>query len=185
MSASVRRLASTSRRSVARTYDPRSSSQPCSSMNARISPAAFDQRSPRFGTNPSSASFRARSSATQPIASEVAVLGRVKPDRVHDVAVEIELDLLGRQVPDPDRTRAPVAVERGESLLPGLGAPIHPVENLEARRAQPGRMHEPPEKGMRLVLVAERLEGVEGVRRVSQPREAVVPVPLARNPFGQ
>jgi hypothetical protein len=53
----------------------------------------------------------------------------VEPGRLHQIAVDVELALLERGIPDPDRPRAAVALKLKRALL-RLGAAVEPVQNL-------------------------------------------------------
>ena len=55
----------------------------------------------------------------------------VEVDRVDQLAVDVELELVGGPVPDPHRTRASVALEVVEDLLRQLGAAVDPVHDLQ------------------------------------------------------
>ena len=55
----------------------------------------------------------------------------VEVDRVHELAVDVELELPGRGVADPHRRRAPVAVQVAQLPLGQLGAPVDAVHDLQ------------------------------------------------------
>src|SRR5512146_982050 len=103
---------------------------------------------------------------------------RVEPGGLEQIAVNIELKLPGRSVPDPDGCRAAVTSKR-ERPFTGLGTAIEPVENLQTRVGQLGCLHEPPEEGIRLVDTPEAEQGAQHEGSVPHPAEPVVPVALA------
>jgi hypothetical protein len=92
---------------------------------------------------------------------------REAPDRVEDVAVDVELHLIRSAVSDPDGTGGAVAVERLQLLLVGVVAAVDAVESLQARQRQPGRVHQPPEEGLGLVVVTEPQERADREARVA------------------
>src|SRR5262249_24781473 len=59
----------------------------------------------------------------------------VEVDGVHQLAVDVELELLRGAVPDPDGRRPAVALEVRQLELLEVGAPVDPVHDLE----RPGR----------------------------------------------
>ncbi len=59
----------------------------------------------------------------------------VEVDGVDQLAVDVELELVGGAVPDPHRLRAAVALEVVERLLRQLPPPVDPVHDLERARA--------------------------------------------------
>jgi hypothetical protein len=117
------------------------------------------------------------------IAVEPAALPRVDRHRLEHCAVEVELNLVGRAVADPDRRRAAVAGQLRYLELIRVHRAVDPVEDLQARLRQSRGVHQPPEEGVRLVVEAEPEHRIQRPGRVAQPREAVVPVPLAADPL--
>ena len=109
---------------------------------------------------------------------------RVDQRGLEQVAVDVELGLLGGVVADPDRARAPVAVELQRALGCALAA-VEAVEDLQARVGQLRRVQQPPEERLGLARAAELQQGVEREGRVAHPAEAVVPVALAADLLGQ
>ena len=109
---------------------------------------------------------------------------RVDQRGLEQVAVDVELRLRGGGVADPDRARAPVAVELERALGCALAA-VEAVEDLQARVGELGRVQQPPEERLGLARAAELQEGLERECRVAHPAEAVVPVALAADLLGQ
>ena len=122
-------------------------------------------------------------------APEVVVRGMAAempaPAQVDQGAVGVELELLGGRVADPDRARMLVAVEPVEDDLgePSLASDaVHDLEIAGATRRAP--LDEAPE-AVRLVVGPDRGQRASAHRRVADPAEAVVPVPLAAKPLRQ
>ena len=113
----------------------------------------------------------------------------VEVDGVDQLAVDVELELVGGAVADPHRRRAAVALEVVEHLLGELGAAVDPVHDLQrARLAGRGvaeAVGEPVHERRRLLGEPEAQQGVEGERGVADPGVAVVPVALAAELLGQ
>ena len=103
----------------------------------------------------------------------------VDPDRVEQLAEDVELELRVGAVADAYRPRAPVALEPVELDLGKQPFPADPVHDLQLARAAGSRPLQPVDVRLRLLSVAEREEGIQRQRRVAQPAEAVVPVALA------
>ena len=112
----------------------------------------------------------------------------VEVDRVHQLAVDVELELVYGGVADAHRARAAVAgevvgsVSSGSSWRPSMPYMIWSEPSgfeLVAARLDPA--HE----RAGLVGVAEPHEGVERERRVADPGVAVVPVAHAADLLGQ
>jgi len=110
-------------------------------------------------------------------------------DRVHRLAVDVELELVGGAVPNPHRPRAAPALEVIERLLGQVGTAIDPVHDPQRTRAVPCLLHgpvlEPPAERGGLVDVAEPEQRVNGERAVADPGVPVVPVALAAFLLGQ
>ena len=144
-------------------------------------------RPPRVSQIPSSAwsqfsqthsTMRARS-LQAPCEIGVAVLVE-QVHRVDQLAVDVELELVGRAVPDPDGRRAPIALEVVEHLLGNLGAPVDGVHDLEGAGlvadALAEAVRQPVHEAGGLVGEAEPEQRIEGEGGVPDPRVAVVPV---------
>ena len=110
-------------------------------------------------------------------------------DGVDQLAVDVELELVGGAVPDPDRGRAHVALEVRQHLLVQLRAAVDPVHDLERPRlaadALPEAVGEPVHEPGRLLGEAEPEQCVEREGGVADPGVAVVPVPPAADLLGQ
>ena len=109
---------------------------------------------------------------------------RVDHGGVEQAAVDVQLSLGGGGVADPDRARAPVALELQRALGCELAA-VEAVEDLQARMAELGCVEQPPEERLALPRAAELQQGVERERGVAHPTEAIVPVALAADLLGQ
>ena len=97
-------------------------------------------------------------------------------ERVEDLAVDVELELLHRRVADAHGLRVlvagqPVELDLGQHALPGDA-----VEDVRLLRVAGDRAHEPVAPGAGLVDVAAVHERDEGEGRIAQPAEPVVPV---------
>ena len=110
---------------------------------------------------------------------------RVDPDRLEHPAVDVELNLVAGPVADSHRLRAAVARQLRQLALARVLRAVEAVEHLEPRLGQARGVHQPPEEGVRLVVVAEPQHRVERPARVAQPGEAVVPVAAAADPLRQ
>ena len=104
-------------------------------------------------------------------------------DGVDQLAVDVELELVGSAVPDPHGRRAPVALEVLEHLLGQLGAAVDRVHDLERPRLVTDPLgqavSQPVHEARGLVSKAEPEQRVEREGRVPNPRIAVVPVAAA------
>ena len=105
--------------------------------------------------------------------------------RVHHLAVDIELELTAGGVADPDRRRVlvsgqPVELQLGQS--PFAGDAVH---DLQPARIAGGGAEQPVPPRDRFLLVAcgEECEQAEGC--IAQPAVAVVPVANAADRLGQ
>ena len=110
-------------------------------------------------------------------------------DGVHQLAVDVELELVVGAVSDAYRLRAPIALEVVERLLGQLAPPVDRVHDLERARHRIGvgddPVAEPVGEGLRLVGEPQAKQGVERERRVPDPRVAVVPVAAAPDHLGE
>ena len=113
----------------------------------------------------------------------------VEVDRVDQLAVDVELELLGRAVSDPDGRRAGVALEVVEHGLLEVGPAVDAVHDLKRAVTAAGRLAEavgePAHERLRLLGEAEPQERVEGEGGVADPGVAVVPVALAAELLGK
>ena len=112
----------------------------------------------------------------------------VEVDRVHELAVDVELKLLGRGVPDPYRLRPPVAGQVTQFPLGKLGAPVDAVHHLHrargarlARGGVPEELHE----GVGLAGESQPQQRVDAEGRVADPHVPVVPVARPADLLGQ
>ncbi len=55
----------------------------------------------------------------------------VEVDRVHQLAIDVQLQLVVGAVADPDRTRAAIAVQVIQGLLGQVASPVYPVHQLQ------------------------------------------------------
>ena len=112
----------------------------------------------------------------------------VQVHRVHQLAVDVELEVRVGGVADAHRARAHVALEVRQRLLGQLVAAVDAVHDLQravglrapAQRAIIQRMNAAASS-----RVAEPHEAVEREGRVADPRVAVVPVAHAADVLGQ
>ena len=110
-------------------------------------------------------------------------------DRGGGLAVDVELQLVGGAVADPDRPRAAPALEMIQALLDQVRGAVHPVHDLQ----RPGTLarlflRPVPEPGAErggLLHVAQAEQRVDGERAVPDPGVAVVPVALPAFLLGQ
>jgi hypothetical protein len=113
----------------------------------------------------------------------------VEVDRVHELAVDVELELVGRGVADPHWLRAPVAGQVGQFPLGQIGASVNAVHDLHRARGAScarGRMPEnEAHKGIGLAGEAQPQKRVDAEGGVPNPYVAVVPIPLAADLLGQ
>ena len=104
-------------------------------------------------------------------------------DRVHQLAVDVELQLGRRPVADPHRSRAHVALQVRELLLGQVLAPVDAVHDLQRARLAVGRVAEAPLQPVHeragLLGEPEPEQRVEREGGVAHPRVAVVPVACA------
>ena len=102
-----------------------------------------------------------------------------------DLAVDVELELLGRGVADADRPRALVAGQLVELELGQAPLAADPVHDLDRRRVAGADAQQEVAEGQRLVGVAGGEQRLEREHRVAQPAVAVVPVAHAADVLGQ
>ena len=105
--------------------------------------------------------------------------------RVHYFAEHVELQLIGGGVADAHRFRVLIT---GKPVNVGLAQnafAAEAVHDLHLRGTASRRPKEPIAPRRRLVEVARIHERQQCERRVAQPAEAIVPVPLAADPFGK
>ena len=111
----------------------------------------------------------------------------VEIDRIHQLAGDIELELLPGGIADPDRARAAIPLEVLENHLGELVPPVDAVHDLQ--RLALGQLSaaglEPVHERRRLLLEADAKQRVEGERGVANPGVAVVPVAPAADGLGQ
>src|SRR5829696_2737647 len=104
----------------------------------------------------------------------------VEIDRVHQLAVDVQLQLVVGTVADPDRPRAPVALQVLQGLLGEVAPPIYAVHELQ--RAVWSRLAaavlEPAHERLSLLGEPDAQETVEGEGGVTDPRVTVTPVAL-------
>jgi hypothetical protein len=88
---------------------------------------------------------------------QAALVGEI--DRVHRLAVDVELQLVGGAVADPNRARAAVALEMVEDLLLQVRGAVDPVHDPQRpggpARLLPDSIPEPTPVGRGLLGVAE------------------------------
>ncbi len=106
---------------------------------------------------------------------------------VQDLAVDIQLQLGGRRVPDPHRTGSEISLEVGGL---DLLVPVIPLDRIDRMKvlAGPelvGAGERPLRVGPRFRHVAEQEEHLRGERGVPYPYEPVVPVAGPPRPLGK
>ena len=116
-----------------------------------------------------------------------AAVGQV--DGVGGLAVDVELELVGGAVADPDRPRAAPALEVVQALLDQVRGAVDPVHDLQRARVLARLLLHPvpqpdAERGG-LLHVAQAQQRVDGEGAVPDPGVAVVPVALAAGLLGQ
>ena len=105
--------------------------------------------------------------------------------RVHHLAVHVELELLRRGVADPHRLRSLVARQPVELQLGQPPLARAAVHDLDVARVAGDRAQQPVAPRARLVLEAAAEQRHQRERGVAQPAEAVVPVAHAAELLGQ
>jgi len=108
----------------------------------------------------------------------------VEPRGFEQPAVDIVLPLHDRAVADANRPRAPIALER-KRLLVGPDAAVEPIQHVELRLGQGGRLHEPPELRSRFPVTSELQQRADDEIRVADPAEAIVPIAPTADRFRQ
>ena len=110
-------------------------------------------------------------------------------DGVHQLAVDVELQLGCRAVADPHRRRAHVALQVRELLLGQVLTPVDAVHDRQRARLAAGRVAEAPlqpaHERAGLLGEPEPEQRVEREGGVADPRVAVVPVARAADLFRQ
>ena len=111
----------------------------------------------------------------------------VEVDGVHQLAVDVELELLHRAVADAHRARALVAGEVLEHRLLAHGLAADVVHDLQGPRLVQlaAALGEPLHEVAGLLGEADPHERVDGEGRVADPHVAVVPVADAAEVLGQ
>ncbi len=102
----------------------------------------------------------------------------VEVHRVHELAVDVELELPGGAVADPHGFRVAVAAQVLEDDLVEVGVAVHAVQDVQALVAGGllTALFQPVHERGGLVGEPERHERVDGERGVADPRVPVVPV---------
>ncbi len=97
----------------------------------------------------------------------------------HDLAIDIELNLLRCGVADPHRGGIGIARQPGRFPLrqPPLAADA--IHDLDLVRHPGNRPQQPVPPGFRLGQIPGAQESTQGQRRVTQPAETIIPVPVA------
>jgi len=113
-----------------------------------------------------------------------AAVAVIQPGGVEQVAVDVELELVGG-VADPDRAGAAVAVQGVQLDLREQPFATHAVHELEVLGPAGGGAFQPAHEGMGLVGVAQGEQGVEVHGGIPQPAVAVVPVAHPAQLLGQ
>ena len=150
------------------------------------------RRGPRTSQMPSSGSRQPVSSHSKSLraiahasSDALEAARRREVQRVDDLAVDVELELVRRVVSDANGLRSLVALEPGELELDQPPLARDAVEDLEVLRRSGDRAEQPLPPLARLVEVAGCQEGEQGQSRVAQPAVAVVPVANAPDRFRQ
>ncbi len=104
---------------------------------------------------------------------------------VDHFAVDVELELVARSVPQAHRPRTAVSGPRLELPFAPGAPPVEVVEHAERGPRQAGRVQEPAHEGARLGGVPQAEERAGGQGGVAQPAIPVVPVEVAAGPLGQ
>ena len=112
-----------------------------------------------------------------------------QPDRVQQLAVDVELELVGGAVADPHRLGAGIALPVLQGLLLEVRGAVDPVHDLQRPRRLThllgGTIVQPAPEGLGLLGEPEPEQGVNREGAVPDPGEAVVPVALAPDLLGQ
>src|SRR5947209_10623528 len=107
------------------------------------------------------------------------------PDQVDDLAVGVELALVGGVVAGPGRRRPAVALEVGEPLALDPAFTTGAVEDLQLLGVPGGRADHEGAERVRLGNRAQLRERPRAEAGVSYPGKPVVPVALAAHDLGQ
>src|SRR5215212_1661157 len=104
----------------------------------------------------------------------------VEVDSVHQLTVDVQLQLVVGTVADPDRPRAPVALQMLQSLLGEVAPPIYAVHELQraVRLRLVAAVLEPAHERLSLLGEPDAQETVEGEGGVTDPGVTVIPVAL-------
>ena len=105
--------------------------------------------------------------------------------RIHQLAEDVDLQLIARGVADPHRLRALVPREPGQLELRQPALAGDAVHDLDVRRIARDRAQEPAAPLLRFVDVAAVQQREQRQRRVAEPAVAVVPVAHASDPLRQ
>ncbi len=108
-------------------------------------------------------------------------------DRVHELAVDVELELVVGAVTDPDRARAVVTIQVIQGLLGQVAAAVYAVHQLQGAVGLrvPAAGFQPAHERLGLLGKPDAQEPVEGEGGVPDPGVAVVPVTLPADTLGQ
>ena len=117
------------------------------------------------------------------VVGEPGLAGAVQP--VEELAVDVELELAGGLVADPDRPGPLVPVEPAQLGLGEAAAPGEGVHDLQVLGVAGDGSQQPVPPGLGLGGVPAAGEGLQGECGVAQPAVAVVPVPRAADLFRQ
>ena len=110
----------------------------------------------------------------------------VEVDRVHELAIDVKLQLTRRVVPHPHRGRPSVTLEIWQLPLRQIHPSVDAVHDLQGSMWAPVGSRAPGQEVHecgRLVLESEPQERVDAERSVPYPHVAVIPVPLPSDPF--
>ena len=110
-------------------------------------------------------------------------------DGVGGLAVDVQLQLIGRAVADPHRSRAAPPLEVLQGFLDQVRGAVHSVHDLQRPRRITGLLGRPvpqpaAERG-RLFDIAQAQQRVDGERAVPDPGVPVVPVAFPADLLGQ
>ena len=112
-----------------------------------------------------------------------------QPDRVQQLAVDVELELVGGAVADPHRLGAGIALPVVQDLLVQVRGAVDPVHDLQRPRRLAhllgGPVVQPAPEGLGLLGEPQPQQGMDREGAVPDPGEAVVPVALAPDLLGQ
>ena len=109
-------------------------------------------------------------------------------DRVHQLAVNVELTLVGSSISNTHRAGSTPALEVVERVLVEIAGAVDSVHDPE-RRAAFGMVEDPlpcpAQKLDRFVAIPEGNQGIHGEAGVADPGVAVVPIALASDELRQ